>query len=69
MVSTGATSSPTSVIAAVRGRCPRTGTASLRSPRRWFQLPQFVPHADLLRRFHQTAKVNYRHLRAAAGEQ
>ena len=26
------------------------------------QLPQFAPHADLLRRFHQTAKVSHRHL-------
>ena len=26
------------------------------------QLPQFAPHADLLRRFHQTVKVNHRHL-------
>ena len=26
------------------------------------ELPQFAPHADLLRRFHETAKVNHRHL-------
>jgi len=51
-----------SVIAAVHGALP---------PHRYSQdeitevltgLPQFAPHADLLRRFHKTAKVEHRHL-------
>lgn len=60
MVSTG--TNPTSVIAAVRGALPPNRYSQSEITEALVQLPQFVPHADLLRRFHQTAKVKYRHL-------
>ena len=65
MVSTGAISSPswsTSVIAGVRGALPPNRYSQSDITEVLVQLPQFAPHADLLRRFHQTAKVNHRHL-------
>ena len=65
MVSTGANSSPrwpTSVIAGVQGALPQNRYSQSEITEVLVQLPQFAPHADLLRRFHQTAKVNHRHL-------
>ena len=62
MVSTGANGGPTSVIAAVRGALPPNRYSQSEITEALVQLPQFAPHADLLRRFHQTAKVDHRHL-------
>jgi len=61
VVSSGARSGPTSVIAAVRGALPANRYSQNEITEALVQLPQFAPHAELLRRFHQTAKVNYRH--------
>lgn len=65
MVSTGANSRPwlpTSVIAGVSGVLPPNRYSQSEITEVLAQLPQFAPHADLLRRFHQTVKVNHRHL-------
>ena len=65
MVSTGANSSPswpTSVIAGVQGALPQNRYSQSEITEVLAQLPQFAPHADLLRRFHETVKVNHRHL-------
>ena len=65
MVSTGANGSPswpTSVIAGVQGALPPNRYSQSEITEALVELPQFAPHADLLRRFHQTAKVNHRHL-------
>ena len=62
MASTGANSGPTSVIAGVQGALPPNRYSQSEITEVLIQLPQFAPHADLLRRFHQTAKVNHRHL-------
>ncbi len=65
MTSTGANSSrawPTSVIAGVQGALPPNRYSQSEITEALVELPQFAPHADLLRRFHQTAKVNHRHL-------
>ncbi|MCB9409527.1 MAG: type III polyketide synthase [Mycolicibacterium sp.] len=62
VVSTGANGGPTSVIAAVRGALPPNRYSQSEITEALVQLPQFAPHADLLRRFHQTAKVDHRHL-------
>jgi len=64
-VSTGATSSPpwpTSVIASVHGALPANRYSQAEITEALSQLPQFAPHADLLKRFHQTCKVDHRHL-------
>ena len=64
-VTTGAISSPrwpTSVIAGVQGALPPNRYSQSEITEALVELPQFAPHADLLRRFHQTAKVNHRHL-------
>ena len=64
-MSTGANSSrawPTSVIAGVQGALPPNRYSQSEITEALIALPQFAPHADLLRRFHQTAKVNHRHL-------
>ena len=64
MASTGAISSPqwpTSVIAGVQGALPQNRYSQSEITEALAQLPQFAPHADLLRRFHETAKVNHRH--------
>ena len=64
-MSTGANSNrtwPTSVIAAVQGALPSNRYSQSEITEALVELPQFAPHADLLRRFHQTAKVNHRHL-------
>ncbi|WP_428349246.1 type III polyketide synthase [Mycolicibacterium sp.] len=53
---------PSSVIAGVRGALPPNRYSQSDITEALAQLPQFAPHADLLRRFHQTAKVDYRHL-------
>ena len=53
---------PTSVIAGVQGALPPNRYSQSEITEVLTQLPQFAPHADLLRRFHQTAKVNNRHL-------
>lgn len=53
---------PTSVIAAVQGALPRHRYAQSEITEALITLPQFEPHADLLRRFHRTAKVEHRHL-------
>ena len=53
---------PTSVIAGVQGALPPNRYSQSEITEALVELPQFVPHADLLRRFHQTAKVNHRHL-------
>jgi len=63
-VSTGVTSSvrwPTSVIAGVQGALPPHRYSQSEITEALVQLPQFAPHADLIRKFHQTAKVNHRH--------
>ena len=65
MVSTGTNGSPswpTSVIAGVQGALPPNRYSQSEITEALVELPQFAPHADLLRRFHQTAKVNHRHL-------
>ena len=65
MASSGAYSSPqwpTSVIAGVRGALPPNRYSQAEITDALVRLPQFVPHADLLRRFHQTTKVDHRHL-------
>ncbi len=65
MASSGAYSSPqwpTSVIAGVRGALPPNRYSKAEITDALVRLPQFVPHADLLRRFHQTTKVDHRHL-------
>lgn len=65
MVSTGVNSSPqwpTSVVAAVHGALPPNRYSQSEITEVLVQLPQFAPHADLLRRFHETVKVNHRHL-------
>lgn len=65
VVTTGANSSPrwpTSVIAGARGALPPNRYSQSEITEVLIQLPQFAPHADLLRRFHQTAKVDHRHL-------
>ena len=65
MTSTGTNSSrawPTSVIAGVQGALPSNRYSQSEITEALVELPQFAPHADLLRRFHQTAKVNHRHL-------
>ena len=64
-MSTGANSSltwPTSVIAGVQGALPPNRYSQSEITEALIALPQFAPHADLLRRFHQTARVNHRHL-------
>ena len=53
---------PTSVIAGVQGALPPNRYSQSEITEVLTQLPQFAPHADLLRLFHQTAKVNNRHL-------
>lgn len=69
MVSTGAnssprrpTQSPTSVIAAVHGALPQNRYSQGEITEVLARLPQFEAHADLLRRFHATVKVDHRHL-------
>jgi alkylresorcinol/alkylpyrone synthase len=65
VVSKGAISSPkwpTSVIASASGALPPNRYSQAEITEVLTQLPQFAPHADLLRRFHQTAKVDHRHL-------
>ena len=52
---------PTSVIAGVHGALPPNRYSQSEITEALVQLPQFAPHADLIRRFHQTAKVNHRH--------
>jgi alkylresorcinol/alkylpyrone synthase len=64
-MSTGANSNrawPTSVVAGVQGALPPNRYSQSEITEALVELPQFAPHADLLRRFHQTAKVNHRHL-------
>ena len=53
---------PASVIAAVQGALPANRYSQAEITEALTRLPQFAPHADLLRRFHQTAKVEHRHL-------
>lgn len=53
---------PTSVIAGVHGALPKYRYSQAEITEALVQLPQFAPHADLLRRFHQTTKVDHRHL-------
>ena len=53
---------PTSVIAGVQGALPQNRYSQSEITEVLAQLPQFAPHADLLRRFHETVKVNHRHL-------
>ena len=64
MVSKGAYSNPqwpTSVIAGVRGALPPHRYSQAEITDALVRLPQFAPHEDLLRRFHQTTKVDHRH--------
>ncbi|MCB0930322.1 MAG: type III polyketide synthase [Mycobacterium sp.] len=53
---------PASIVAAVQGALPANRYSQAEITEALTRLPQFVPHADLLRRFHQTAKVEHRHL-------
>ena len=53
---------PSSVIAAVQGALPPNRYTQTEITEALITLPQFAPHADLLRRFHRTAKVEHRHL-------
>jgi alkylresorcinol/alkylpyrone synthase len=46
----------------VQGVLPRNRYSQSEITEVLTQLPQFAPHADLLRRFHETTKVNHRHL-------
>lgn len=65
MVQTGVNGSPqwpTSVIAAVHGALPPNRYSQAEITEALVGLPQFAAHADLLRRFHQTAKVEHRHM-------
>ncbi len=64
MASPGENSSgqPTSVIASVRGALPANRYSQGEITEVLARLPQFAPHAELLRNFHQTARVDHRHL-------
>lgn len=53
---------PASVIAAVQGALPAHRYSQAEITDVLVRLPQFAPHEELLRRFHQTAKVEHRHL-------
>ena len=53
---------PVSVIAGVQGALPPHRYSQAEITDALTRLPQFTDYADLLRRFHQTAKVDYRHL-------
>lgn len=53
---------PASIVAAVQGALPANRYSQAEITEVLTRLPQFAPHAELLRRFHQTAKVEHRHL-------